>query len=42
MSLNALKAIGYKQVYDAIITNKPIDVALIAQKTRNYAKRQIT
>ena len=42
MKLNALKAIGYKQIYDAIINNKPINISLISQKTRNYAKRQIT
>lgn len=42
MKLNALKAIGYKEVYEAIIINRPINISLIAQKTRNYAKRQIT
>ena len=42
MKLNALKAIGYKQICDAIINNTPINISLIAQKTRNYAKRQIT
>ncbi|WP_412032152.1 tRNA (adenosine(37)-N6)-dimethylallyltransferase MiaA [Malacoplasma muris] len=39
---NALKAIGYNDVYEAIISNTNINVEKIQQKTRNYAKRQIT
>lgn len=39
---NALKAIGYKEVYESIINNTDIDIAKIQQKTRNYAKRQLT
>lgn len=42
MNLNSLKAIGYKEVYDAIIFDKEIDIESIKKKTRNYAKRQIT
>ena len=42
MNLQALKALGYKEVYEAIINNKPIDTNMIAQKTRHYAKRQVT
>lgn len=39
---NALKAIGYKEVYESIVNNTDIDIAKIQQKTRNYAKRQLT
>lgn len=39
---NALKAIGYNDVYEAIVSNTEINVSKIQQKTRNYAKRQIT
>lgn len=39
---NALKAIGYSCVYDAIINNSEIDINKIQQNTRRYAKRQIT
>lgn len=39
---NALKAIGYNDVYEAIISNTNINIEKIQQKTRNYAKRQIT
>jgi len=42
LKLNALRALGYPEVADAIINNKPINVDLIAQKTRRYAKRQVT
>lgn len=42
MNLISLKAIGYKEVFEAIIENKDIDVELIQKKTRNYAKRQET
>jgi len=42
INLNALRALGYPEVADAIINNKPINVDLIAQKTRRYAKRQVT
>jgi tRNA A37 N6-isopentenylltransferase MiaA len=37
-----LKAIGYQEIIDAIINNKSIEIDLIKQKTRQYAKRQIT
>lgn len=40
--LNAFKAIGYPQVYAAIVNNQPIDVELIKRNTRRYAKRQVT
>jgi len=40
--LNALKAIGYPQIIEAIIGKKTIDIELIKQKTRQYAKRQLT
>lgn len=40
--LNAFKALGYKEVYDAIVNKVNINVDLIAQKTRRYAKRQVT
>ncbi len=40
--LNAFKAIGYPQVYTAIVNNQPIDIELIKRNTRRYAKRQVT
>jgi tRNA dimethylallyltransferase len=40
--LNALRAIGYSEIIDAINNDKEIDFDLIKQKTRQYAKRQIT
>jgi tRNA dimethylallyltransferase len=40
--LNAFKAIGYPIILDAIENKKEIDVDLIKQKTRQYAKRQMT
>ncbi len=40
--LNAFKALGYPQIYDAIVNKHPIDVELIARNTRRYAKRQVT
>ena len=40
--LNAFKAIGYSDIYQAIINNKDINIDEIAKKTRHYAKRQIT
>ncbi len=42
MKLNALKALGYQEVYDAIKNKTSINTDLIAQKTRRYAKRQVT
>lgn len=39
---NALKAIGYKEVFDSIKNNIEIDINSIQKRTRNYAKRQIT
>jgi tRNA A37 N6-isopentenylltransferase MiaA len=40
--LNAIRAIGYLEIIDAINNNKEIDFDFIKQKTRQYAKRQIT
>lgn len=42
MKLNALRALGYQEVYDAIKNKTSINTDLIAQKTRRYAKRQVT
>lgn len=42
MKLNALKALGYQEVYEAIKNKTNINTDLIAQKTRRYAKRQVT
>lgn len=42
MNLNALKAIGYHEIYDAINNNNLVDLDLIKKRTRNYAKRQET
>jgi len=39
---NAFKAIGYQIILNSIILNKHIDTELIKQKTRQYAKRQLT
>ena len=39
---NAYKAIGYREVYDHIVNNSLLDIELIKQKVRHYAKRQIT
>ena len=39
MHLTALKATGYHEIYLSIIHNEKINVDLIAQKTRHYAKR---
>lgn len=41
-NLNALKAIGYPEIYDAIVNNHEVDLDKIKQRTRNYAKRQET
>lgn len=41
-NLQALKAIGYKQILDSIINNKQLDVELIKQTTRQFAKKQMT
>ncbi|GMO23455.1 MAG: tRNA (adenosine(37)-N6)-dimethylallyltransferase MiaA [Mycoplasmoidaceae bacterium] len=40
--LNAFKAIGYQEILDSILVNKKIDIDKIKQKTRQYAKRQLT
>lgn len=42
INYQCFKAIGYKEVYDAIIHNKIINFEIIQQKTRQYAKRQLT
>jgi len=42
INLNAFKALGYKEVAEAVINHQPINEELIAQKTRRYAKRQVT
>lgn len=39
---NALKAIGYKEIFDSIKNKNEVNISLIQKKTRNYAKRQIT
>lgn len=41
-NLNALKAIGYQEIFCALNHNFEVDIDLIKQKTRNYAKRQET
>ena len=43
-SLNALKAIGYKELIDVVNGRDSLEhaVELIKQHTRNYAKRQMT
>ena len=40
--LNAFKAIGYEQIFQAIKHNQPVDIAKIQKDTRRYAKRQLT
>ncbi len=44
LSYNAMKAIGYKEIASALLNNTDIDdaVELVKQKSRNYAKRQMT
>lgn len=42
INTNAFKALGYREIYDAIINNYEPDLELIKKKTRNYAKRQET
>jgi tRNA dimethylallyltransferase len=41
-ALNAFKAIGYSDILNSIVTNKNIDIEKIKQKTRQYAKRQLS
>lgn len=41
-NLNALKAIGYQDIYHALINNTKVDIDKIKQRTRQYAKRQLT
>lgn len=40
--LNSFKAIGYKEISEVILNNQKVNASLIKQKTRNFAKRQIT
>lgn len=40
--LNAFKAIGYQEIYHALINNTKVDIEKIKQRTRQYAKRQLT
>ena len=44
LSKTAKAAIGYKEIFDALINNGDMEIAkeLIKQRTRNYAKRQVT
>lgn len=42
MKTNALKALGYNEIYNSILENREVDIDLVKQKTRNYAKRQET
>lgn len=42
INLQALKAIGYKQILDSIINNNIINIDLIKQTTRQLAKKQMT
>ena len=44
LSRTARAAIGYKEILDALENNTSLDDAreLIKQRTRNYAKRQVT
>ncbi len=39
---NALKAIGYYDIYQSIRCNSVLDIELIKRKIRHFAKRQIT
>ncbi len=41
---NAMKGIGYKEIYSYLIGETPLEFAIekVKQHTRNYAKRQIT
>jgi tRNA dimethylallyltransferase len=45
LSREAEKAIGYRELFDAILADRPTDAALeatIAMRTRQFAKRQLT
>lgn len=44
LSKTAKAAIGYKEIFDALANNGDMEIAkeLIKQRTRNYAKRQVT
>lgn len=42
MKTNALKALGYNEIYNSILENREVNIDLVKQKTRNYAKRQET
>lgn len=42
INLNSFKAIGYPEIYQAILNNTVPNLELIKQKVRNYAKRQET
>jgi tRNA A37 N6-isopentenylltransferase MiaA len=40
--LNALKAIGYGEIIESLKQKTPLNIDKIKQRTRNYAKRQLT
>lgn len=44
LKLNSMKAIGYKEIADALAGNTGMDTAIeqVKQNSRNYAKRQLT
>jgi tRNA dimethylallyltransferase len=43
LSLNAFKAIGYQEIATGLLLSTPmIDIDKIKQRTRQYAKRQLT
>jgi tRNA dimethylallyltransferase len=42
IKLNALKAIGYDEIIDALVNNHNIDIEKIKQRSRHYAKKQLT
>lgn len=42
VNLPAFKAIGYTQIYDALINHTEIDIDKIKKNTRNLAKKQLT
>jgi tRNA dimethylallyltransferase len=41
-NLHAMKAIGYLEIIKYLQDHTPINVEQIKQRTRNYAKRQMT
>ena len=42
MNNNAFKALGYRDILLAIKNNEDVNISLIKQKIRHFAKRQIT